>query len=77
VTYIWVTGGSEGPIIFIKFFKRCNSHYLCRPIFPTAPPYPHKALENGVARCFLLQFEKIDSRRAMYSTDNQREKYNQ
>jgi hypothetical protein len=37
-------------IIFINF------HYLCGPVCPTKPPSPHKALGNGVARCFALPF---------------------
>jgi hypothetical protein len=39
VIHIWVTEGSAESIIFITFIKCCYFHYLCRPIFPTAPPY--------------------------------------
>ncbi len=56
VTHIWVTGGSEESIIFIKFTKCCYFHYLCGPICPTAPPSLHKALENGVAGRFVGHF---------------------
>jgi hypothetical protein len=56
VAHIWITGGCEESIIFIKFIKCCYFHYLCGPIYPRGLPFPHKALENGIARRFALPF---------------------
>ncbi len=36
--WVWVTGGSEECLIFIKFTKYCYFHQLCGPICPTLPP---------------------------------------
>ncbi len=56
MTHIWVTAGCEESTLFYQIHKVLLFSLPLWANLSHSAPHPHKTLENGVARCFVLPF---------------------